>query len=234
MVAAFISNGYDAKLYVIYANTDPKKGIRDATSSFLVPRDTPGLTITRCNEKMGGRYMNNGEFVLDDCRIPEDHLLVKDIALPKAGVYFAPGKILQAAKALGVGVAAYEDTAAYVQQHVQGGRVLIKHQIIAAALANMAIKLETVRAMTHHAAKAVDEGASDANALCLMAKVYSSEAVFDVCRQPMELHGGTGVMLEAGIEKHFRDAAVFLHMDGTQDIHRFKIVRSMFPDTAGV
>ena len=229
----FITNGYDAKLYVVYANTNPNVGIADGTSSFLVPRDTPGLIPTRVNEKMGARYMNNGEIVFDDCRVPEDHLLVKDVAIKKARVYFSPGKILQAAKNLGVGVAAYEETLAYVQQYVQGGRILIKHQAVANAVADMAIRLETVRAFTRHAARALDEGASDAVPLSLMAKVYAADAIFEVCKTAMELHGGSGVMIEVGIEKHFRDAAVFLHMDGTQDIHRFKIIRSMFPDTAG-
>jgi len=229
----FITNGYDAKLYVVYANTNPNVGIADGTSSFLVPRETPGLIPTRVNEKMGARYMNNGEIVFDDCRVPEDHLLVKDVAMKKAGVYFSPGKILQAAKNLGVGVAAYEETAAYVQQYVQGGRLLIKHQVVANALADMAIRLETVRAFTRYAARALDQGASDAVQLTWMAKVYAADAVFEVCKEAMELHGGSGVMVEVGIEKHFRDAAVFLHMDGTQDIHRFKIVRAMFPETAG-
>lgn len=229
----FITNGYDAKLYVIYANTNPNVGIADGTSSFLVPRDTPGLIPTRVNDKMGARYMNNGEFVLDDCKVPEDHLLVKDVALKKAAVYFSPGKILQAAKNLGVGVAAYEETAAYVQQHVQGGRTLIKHQVVANTLAEMAIKLETVRTFTRHAARALDEGASDAAALCLMAKVFAADSIFDLCKKAFELHAGSGVMIEVGIEKHLRDAAIFLHMDGTQDLHRFKIIRTMFPDTAG-
>ncbi len=230
----FITNGYDAKLYVIYANTNPNAGIADGTSSFLVPRDTPGLIPTRVNEKMGARYMNNGEIVLDDCKVPEDHILVKDIALKKAAVYFSPGKILQAAKNLGVGVAAYEETVAYVQQHVQGGRTLIKHQVVANTLAEMAIKLETVRTFTRHAARALDEGSCDAVALSLMAKVFAADSIFDLCKKAFELHAGSGVMIEVGIEKHLRDAAVFLHMDGTQDMHRFKIIRTMFPDTAGV
>jgi len=230
----FISNGYDAKLYIVYANTNPQAGIMDGTSSFLVPRGTPGFTIGSVHEKIGSRLMNNAELIFDDCRIPEDHLLVKDVALRKAAVYFRPGKILQAAKALGVGVAAFEETVAYVKQHVQGGRPLIKHQIVAAHLADMAIKLETVRAFTRYAARALDEGAEDADHLCLMAKVYSSEAVFDICRKAVELHGGMGVMREAGIERYFRDAVIFLHMDGTNDIHRFKIIKAMFPEVAGV
>src|SRR5215467_4767753 len=96
----FISNGYDAGLFVVYANTDPKVGMMQGTSSFLVPRDTPGLTVARCNETMGCRFMNNGELVFEDMRLPEDHLLAENDALGKAGVYFRPGKIIQAAKNL--------------------------------------------------------------------------------------------------------------------------------------
>ena len=229
----FITNGYDAKLFVVYANTKPGTGIAESTSSFLVPRDTPGLKVVRVNEKMGARYMNNGEIVFENCRVPEDHLLVRDVAIKKAGVYFSPGKILQAAKNLGVGVAAFEDASAYVQQYVQGGKILIKHQAVANTMADMAIKIETTRAFTRHAARALDMGASDAGKLCLMAKTYAADAIFDVCKEAMELHGGSGVMVEVGMERHFRDAAVYLHMDGTQDIHRFKIIRTMFPETAG-
>ena len=102
----FISNGYDASLFVVYANTDPGVGMLQGTSSFLVPRDTPGLTIARCNETIGCRFMNNGELVFEDCRVPQDHLLVEGEALGKAAIYFRPGKIIQAAKNLGVGTAA--------------------------------------------------------------------------------------------------------------------------------
>src|ERR671922_2514605 len=153
----FISNGYDASLYVVYANTNPKAGMLQGTSSFLVPRDTPGLTVARCNETMGCRFMNNGELVFEDMRLPEDHLLAENDALGKAGVYFRPGKIIQAAKNLGVGVRAFEVASDYVQNYVQGGRILIKHQAVALRLADMATRIEAVRALTARAARAVDE-----------------------------------------------------------------------------
>ncbi|MBM3608972.1 MAG: hypothetical protein FJX29_11070, partial [Alphaproteobacteria bacterium] len=73
----FISNGYDASLYVVYANTKPGSGMLQGTSSFLVPRNTPGLTVARCNETLGCRFMNNGELVFEDMRVPADHLLVE-------------------------------------------------------------------------------------------------------------------------------------------------------------
>ncbi len=229
----FISNGYDAGLFVVYANTNPGVGMMQGTSSFLVPRDTPGLTIARCNETLGCRFMNNGELVFEDMRVPEDHLLVENNALAKAGVYFRPGKIIQAAKNLGVGVRAFEVTSDYVQNYVQGGRILIKHQAVALRLADMATKIEAVRALTRRAAEAVDADAPDADALCNMAKLFASQEILQVAQHAVELHGGNGMMLDFGVEKLFRDAAIFPHMDGTTDISRFKIVKALFPHTAG-
>jgi acyl-CoA dehydrogenase len=229
----FISNGYDASLYVVYANTDRSAGMLQGTSSFLVPRDAPGLQVTRCNETVGGRFMNNGEIVFEDCRVPEDHLLARDDALGQAGVYFRPGKIIQAAKNLGIGIAAFDDTAAFVQQRVQGGRILIKHQAVAVRVAAMATKLEAVCALLREAARAVDENQPDATRLCDMVKVFASQEILQVCQHAVELHGGYGAMLEVGVEKYFRDAAVYLHMDAAVDVSNFKIAKALFPGTAG-
>src|SRR5262249_38170661 len=174
--------GYDAGLFVVYANTNPAVGMLQGTSSFLVPRDTPGVTVARCNETMGCRFMNNGEIVFEDCRLPADHLLVEGEALGKAGVYFRPGKIIQAAKNLGVGVAAFERTAEYVQNYVQGGRILIKHQAVALRLADMATRIEAVRALLERAARAVDQQEGDQDTLCNMVKVFASEEILKVAQ----------------------------------------------------
>ena len=229
----FISNGYDAGLFVVYANTNPKVGMLQGTSSFLVPRETKGFTVARCNETLGCRFMNNGEMVFEDMFISDDHLLVQDSALGSAGIYFRPGKIIQAAKNLGVGVRAFEATADYVQNYVQGGRILIKHQAVALRMADMATKLEAVRALLNRAAEAVDDEAPEAETLCNMAKMFASEEVMKVAQHAVELHGGNGIMLDFGIEKILRDAVIFLHMDATTDVSKFKIVKNMFPDTAG-
>ncbi len=229
----FISNGYDAKLYVVYANTNPKAGILQGTSSFLVPRGTKGFSVMRCNETLGGRFMNNGEMVFEDMELPKDHLLVEGTALSRAGVYFRPGKIIQGSKNLGVAVRAFEETAKYVQNYVQGGRILIKHQATAIRVAEMATKICAVRGLLREASRAVDENSPEAEVLCNMVKLYASEAVLEVCKHAMELHGGNGTMLDFGIEKLYRDASMFLHMDGTVDVTKFKIVKNLFPDTAG-
>src|ERR1700750_3030842 len=157
----FISNGYDAGLYVVYANTKPEVAMLQGTSSFLGPRDTPGLTVARCNETMGCRFMNNGELVFEDMYVADDHLLVENDALGKAGVYFRPGKIIQASKNLGVGVRAFEVTSDYAQNYVQGGRILIKHQAVALRLADMATRIEAVRAFVDRASRAVDAKSAD-------------------------------------------------------------------------
>jgi len=207
--------------------------MQQGTSSFLVPRDTKGFHVQRCNETLGGRFMNNGEMVFEDMELPRDHLLVENNALSRAGIYFRPGKIIQGSKNLGVGVRAFEETAKYVQEYTQGGRILIKHQATAIRLAEMATKICAVRGLLKEAAAAVDANASDADVLCNMVKLYASEAVLEVCKHAMELHGGNGTMLDFGIEKLYRDASMFLHMDGTVDVTKFKIVKAMFPDTAG-
>jgi alkylation response protein AidB-like acyl-CoA dehydrogenase len=97
----------------------------------------------------------------------------------------------------------------------------------------MATRIEAVRALLERAAQAVDRDAPDADTLCNMSKVFASEEIMKVAQHALELHGGNGVMLDFGVEKLFRDAAIFLHMDATVDISKMKIVKSMFPRTAG-
>ncbi len=178
--------------------------------------------------------MNNGELVFEDMFVPDDHLLVENDALGKAGVYFRPGKIIQASKNLGVGVRAFEMTSDYVQNYVQGGRILIKHQAVALRLGRHGDPDRGgARADSRGPRRRSTTTRPDADTLCNMAKVFASEEIVKVAQHAMELHGGNGVMLDFGIEKVFRDAAIFLHMDGTVDISKFKIVKSMFPDTAG-
>jgi len=131
-------------------------------------------------------------------------------------------------------VAAFERTADYVQNYVQGGRILIKHQAVAIRLADMATKLAAVRALLNEAIRAVEAGAHDAGALCNMTKMFASIKIFEVTKHAVELHDGNGIMLDFGVEKLLRDASLFMRRDATVDISRFKIVKSMFPESAGV
>ncbi len=233
-VKHYVSNAGVANAFIVFANTNPAAGVRDGVSNFLVPATTPGLSIGRFNEKIGQRYNINAEIVLSDCRLPGDHLLVRDIALRKNAAYMLQGRVLNAARALGVMQAAYDKAARFAQETFQGGKLIIKHQVVAARLADIATTVEGARALVYRAARAVDAEADDAQALALMAKLHCSQVVLDVTRSVLELHAGSGVMVGDGVEKHFRDAAVFPHTDGTADITRFKIIKTLFPDEAGL
>ena len=178
----FITNAPCARLFVVYANTNPAVGIRDGTSSFLVPRDTPGMTI---GPQPGAVY-------LEECRIPEDHLLVRDVT---------PAKVLLAATAPGRGVAALEETVAFCKSRFQGGRSIIQHQLVGASPAHLATKLESVRALTFWAARAVDAASPDAATLAQMAYLHAAEMVFDVSKRVVELWAGMGTVPEVGIER---------------------------------
>jgi len=232
-VKHYVSNAGVARAFIVFANTNPAAGIRDGVSNFLVPADTPGLSIGRYNEKIGQRYNVNAEIILQDCRVPADHLLVRDIALRKNAAYMLQGRVLNAARALGVMQAASEKAIGFAHDTFQGGKPIIKHQVVAARLADLLTQVETARSIVYRAARAVDAGADDAQAMALMAKLHCSQVVMDVTRSVLELHAGSGVMVGDGVEKHFRDAAVFPHTDGTADITRFKIIKALFPDAAG-
>ncbi len=157
----FISNGYDAGLYVVYANTNPRSACCRARRAFLVPRDTPGLTVARCNETMGCRYMNNGELVFEDMRVPDDHLLVGERRARQGPASIsAPARSSRPRRISASACAPFEVTADYAQNYVQGGRILIKHQAVALRLADMATRIEAVRALLERAAHAVDDNAA--------------------------------------------------------------------------
>ena len=90
-----------------------------------------------------------------------------------------------------------------------------------------------MRGLLREASVAVDQKLPEAEVLCNMVKNFASQSILEVCRHAMELHGGNGTMLEFGIEKLYRDASMYLHMDGTVDVTNFKIAKNLFPDTAG-
>jgi alkylation response protein AidB-like acyl-CoA dehydrogenase len=229
----FITNGSDASLYVVYATTTAGVPPSRGTSSFIVTPDAPGFRVGAVHETVGGRLFNNAELILAGCTVPGDHLLVRDTAAGTSGRVFPGSKVIIAAQAVGVAQAAFEAAAGFARHRVQGGGPILRHQAVATRLADMAIRVESARAMVHHAARAVDSGAPHRRSLTFMAKVLATETAFEVARQGVEIHGGLGVMREAGVERLLRDATLFLHLDGTNDIHRFRVVKELFGAEAG-
>ncbi|MGF1668140.1 MAG: acyl-CoA dehydrogenase family protein [Acidimicrobiia bacterium] len=146
---------------------------------------------------------------------------------------FPGAKVMIAAQAVGIAQAAFELSVDFARARVQGGKPVIRHQAVGMRLADMAIRIETTRAFVHQTARAIDRGDPNRRALMFMAKVAGAETVFDVCTKVLEIHGGLGAMREGRVEKLLRDAALFFHLDGTNDIHRFRTLKELFPGETG-
>ena len=229
----FISNGYDASLYVVYANTNPKVGMLQGTSSFLVPRETKGFTVARCNETLGCRFMNNGEMVFEDMFIPDDQLLVQELG---DGL----GRRLFPARQDHPGGEESRRRRSRFRSHgriraeLRAGRPHSDQASGGGAAARRHGDQDRGGARAARPRRAaVDDNAPEAETLVNMAKMFASEEIMKVAQHAVELHGGNGIMLDFGIEKVLRDAVIFMHMDATVDISKFKIIKNMFPETAG-
>jgi alkylation response protein AidB-like acyl-CoA dehydrogenase len=215
----YVSNGCMAKLYFIVTRTDPKKTLREGGSVFIVPSDTPGFRAGFFHEKSSQRLATNGTFHLENCRVPAGNLLGGEGLMSRLRAEFMWGsKAEAAATALGVGRAAYEYALGYAKQRVQGGKAIVNHQAVAMMLAQMAMKIDAARTQIWRAAWLADQRQPEARTLGLLAKVNASETAFEACKLAGEILGGASIMHEHPVEKYLRDAASFLHSDGTNQV----------------
>jgi len=212
----FISNGNRAGLYLVFAQTEKGKGLVEGSTCFLVERDTPGFSIGRVHDKMGERLVNNAELVFQSCFVPNENVLGRvgkgfDVLVQ----FFPASNAYAAASVLGVADAAYARALKWAKTRVQGGKVLIEHDGVAAELAEMRMLMDAARAYTHKAAWMADhrdEGWDPT--MGALPKVFASQAAWKIVTKALELHGGHGYMRDSGVEKLVRDAAAFLHSDG--------------------
>ncbi len=215
----YVSNGCMAKLYFIIARTDPARSLREGGSVFIVPSDTPGFRAGFFHEKGSQRLATNGTFHLENCRVPAENLLGGEGLMARLRAEFMWGsKAEAAATALGVGRAAYEYAMEYARQRVQGGKPIVEQQAVAMMLAQMAMKLDAARAQIWKAAWLADRKQPEARVLGLLAKVNASETAFEACKLAGEVLGGASIMHDHPVEKYLRDAASFLHSDGTNQL----------------
>lgn len=212
----FISNGNRARFYLLFAQTNPDKGLNEGSTCFLIERGTPGFTTGHVEDKMGERLANNAELIFNDCFVPDEDILgAVDRGFDVISEFFPASNAYAAASVLGVAVAAYERSLAWTRERVQGGQRLIEHDIVAAQLAEMHMLIEAARAYIHQAAwKADHKEAGWDPTLGALPKVFASEVSWKVVTKALELHGGYGYMRDGGFEKLVRDAACFIHSDG--------------------
>jgi len=215
----YVSNGCMAKLYFVVTRTDPKKTLREGGSVFIVPSDTSGFRAGFFHEKSSQRLATNGTFHFENCRVPAANLLGGEGLMSRLRAEYMPGSKAEAAStALGVGRAAYEYAMQYAKERVQGGRPIVELQAVAMMLAQMAMKIDAARTQIWRAAWLADRRQPEARTLGLLAKVNASEAAFEACRLAAEILGGAAIMHDHPVEKYLRDAASFLHSDGTNQV----------------
>lgn len=231
-VKNFITSAPIAKLIAVHVRAKSGDGEVLGTTSFLVPHDTPGLTI-REHDKVGRRLGSNGELVLEDCRVPAANLLGE---VGKSQFVSAPmGRRMPRFQAmnLGIGRAAYEAALEFAKMRVQGGRPIVEHQAVGMTLANMAIRLEAARSLIWQAAwasdhrEAYEDGSLPDLPLQGIAKVFVSEAVQQVVLDAAQIFGGMGVMRELPMQKYVRDALIFLHSEHSNDVARLRIAETL-------
>jgi alkylation response protein AidB-like acyl-CoA dehydrogenase len=220
----WISNARRSGLVALLCKTDPAAQPRHKGISILLvdKEDAPeGLTISRDLPKLGYKGVEACELVFEDLRVPADALLGtaegKGFAQMMRGLEV--GRLQVAARALGVGRAALEDSLRYAQQRQSFGKPIWRHQSVGNHLADMATKLTAARQLTLYAARRYEAG-ERADLEAGMAKLYASEAAMEIALDAVRVHGGYGYSTEFDVERYFRDAPLMIVGEGTNEIQR--------------
>jgi alkylation response protein AidB-like acyl-CoA dehydrogenase len=211
--AECVANAPVAKLIAVDVACDAPGGAR----TFLVARDTPGLTIDAQAADARWHHGPCGALTFMDCRVSADDLLASDGAM--MGTADARYAVQHAAVNLGIGRAAYEAALDYAKLRIQGGRRIIEHQAIGTKLAEIAIRLQVARAAVRHAAWACDHPEAYADRslddlpLATIAQVFTAEAIYHAAKDAAEVFGAMGVMRDMPLQKYVHAALVCLHAD---------------------
>ncbi|MBT4235382.1 MAG: acyl-CoA dehydrogenase [Marinovum sp.] len=226
---AFISGGGYSDAYIVMCRTgeDGPKGI----SAVVVEDGAPGLSFGALEDKMGWRAQPTAQVQFDDCKIPSDNLIGDEghgFRYAMAGL--DGGRLNIAASALGGAQNALNMTLAYMGERKAFGKTIDQFQALQFKLAEMEVKLQSARVFLHQAAWKLDTEATDAGKFCAMAKLYVTDASFEVANTCLQLHGGYGYLSDYGIEKIVRDLRVHQILEGTNEIMRMIISRQMLSD----
>jgi alkylation response protein AidB-like acyl-CoA dehydrogenase len=218
----WITSGDRAGVVIVWAKTDTKR-----ISTFIVPGGMKGMSAGKHEDKMGLRGSTTVPLVLDGCELPEAALLGQlGGGLSVALAALDGGRIGIASQALGIGRAALEAATAYAKLRVQFGKPLADFQATQFKLADMATQLEAARLLTMRAARCKEQGRPFSREAS-MAKLWSSETAWRVCDHAVQIHGGYGYTREYPVERLLRDARVTRIYEGTSEVQRIVIARSL-------
>ncbi|MEX3710938.1 acyl-CoA dehydrogenase family protein [Cytobacillus horneckiae] len=222
----YITNASYAKHLALTAITGEKDGKKEI-SAIIVPTDAEGFKVIDNYEKMGLHASNTTELVLEDVRVPAEHLLGKEgEGFKQFLITLDGGRIGIGAMAVGIAQAAYERALKYAQERQQFGRALSHFQAIQFKLADMAMKIELARNMVYKAAWLKDQGRPFSKEAS-MCKLYASEICMEITDQAVQIHGGYGYMKDYHVERYMRDGKLTEIGEGTSEIQRMVIARQI-------
>ncbi|PIC98171.1 acyl-CoA dehydrogenase [Sporosarcina sp. P29] len=222
----FITNGGEADVYIVFANTAPEKGTYGITA-FIVDRDTPGLSIGKDEKKMGLHGSRTVALSFDNMKVPVENRLGEEeggfkIAMANLDV----GRIGIAAQSLGIAEASLEASVAYAKEREQFGKPIAANQGIGFKLADMATATEAARLLVYQAAWLRSEG-KPCGKEASMAKLFASQAAVDNSIEAVQVFGGYGYTKDYPVERYFRDAKVCQIYEGTSEIQKVVIAKHL-------
>ena len=223
---AWVTAGNNAEAIILFAGTEIEPG-RKKLSAFIIDKDTPGLQVTKIEEKMGLHSSLTAEIQLEDCQVPAGNLLGKEgqgASIAFRGLDFS--RIGIAAQSVGIAQRAMDEAHTYSIQREAFGKKISDFQAIQFKLADIATLTEAARLMTYRAADLFDKGRPFAKESA-MAKLFASEVANRAAYEALQIHGGYGYSKEFPIEQVYRDARVLTIYEGTSEIQRLIIARHL-------
>jgi alkylation response protein AidB-like acyl-CoA dehydrogenase len=224
----WISNSGVADFYVVFAVTDPDAGRSRGISAFLVEADRPGFSIGKLEHKMGIRGSPTGSPVFEGCRIPAENLIgSENEGFKVAMATLDRSRLGVASQALGIAQGATDYAAAYAKEREQFGKPIASFQGIQFKLADMETRTAAARELVYRAAAKIEAGDADMGKHSAMAKLFASDTAMWVTTEAVQVLGGYGYVNEYPVERMMRDAKITQIYEGTNEIQRLVIARTL-------
>jgi alkylation response protein AidB-like acyl-CoA dehydrogenase len=222
----FITNGAEADIVVVFATTNKSLKHRGILS-LIVEKGTPGFSVGKKERKLGIRASSTAELVFDNCRVPVANRLGEEGQGFKIAIEaIDSSRISVAAQAVGIARAALETSLNYAKERQQFGQPIASFQAIQWMLADMATQIDAARLLTYRAAYLKDQGSPFIKEAA-MAKLFASEVAMWVTTKAIQVHGGYGYTKDYPVERYFRDAKITEIYEGTSEMQRMTIARSL-------
>jgi alkylation response protein AidB-like acyl-CoA dehydrogenase len=223
---AFISGATISDTYLTMVRTGDKSS--NGISCLLIDKDSEGLSFGKLEDKMGWNSQPTAQVIFENCKVPIKNLIGKEGEGFKIAMQgLDGGRINIASCSLGAARICLEKSLDYVNDRTQFGKKIADFQATQFKLADMATQLEAARLMVLKAASEIDNLGQDATKISAMAKRFATDIGFSICNEALQLHGGYGYLAEYEIERFVRDVRVHQILEGTNEVMRVVISRSL-------